>query len=673
MGGSFVKLFNKTKIIAVVIASILFGNLSVFGASYSDVPATHWAYRSITSLAEKGIIVGDSSGKYYPDKAIDKFYTAKILAKLAGFKYVGLSTEEGLYISRAYTANKGVLDNFASTFKKWDSTGSKEIAFLLEKGILAVTDLNKFVIKLDTGEEKLRALTKEEYCVFLVRLMGKGNEALSSTYTGAFLDDGNISAECKPYVYYLKSLDCISGDAQGKFNPRTAVTKATMAAMTDNVYAMMLKQQNVPSVNQTNTNTTVFPQVPNNTQNTQTTTITNISGTLYKVYPSLNAVQIQSPSGTISTYKFDITASIYVDGSLRTINDLAEEMTITGVLSNQQLVELRAQSVSVGTVTHTETSRELAKIEGTVSEISSTDAAKAITIKIRSISPTGIISTTDKTYSIDNTCVIKRDGESTDFSEIQLGEVIYAGVFGSSIYTIDLERKEYVMSNAVLKAKRYDASVSKPILTVEDEDGKTHDFIVTKDSYLRRVGNGRCKWNELKIGDSIELKATYSNIDEIYAQGTSSRLTGWVDEINISSVGSTITIREDEDENSIKTIYTIGNANIDLYDITLDSKVKLKLDSLEVDDIIILKRGSSKSDAVTGYLYAVKNSYIAIVDSLDSDAYEKIYIDDDTNVIDAVRGKILDIDDLEDDMELYIVIRIENGDKIAKTITIVEY
>lgn len=672
--------FNRITVTAVAIAAVLSSHTLVFGAaSFSDVPTTHWAYSAITELAEKGIMVGDSTGNYNPDQLLDKFYTAKILAKVAGFKYVGLTTEESLYISRAYSANKSILDQFSTTFQKWDQTADKEVAYLLEKGILTVTDLNKFVVKMNDNTEKLHALTREQYCVFLVKLMEKGNEALSTNYNGAFNDDGNITAECRPYVYYLKNLGVISGDSEGKFNPRAGVTKAMMAVMTEKVTTIMAAMQATentqnkqPAIDSGNTTPTITPPAEGTT-NDGTTTITSISGTLYKIYTTLNAVQIKNNAGTLSTYKMEPSAVIYIDGALRTIQDLSEGMTVSGVLSNQALIELRAQSVSVGIITNSPANKQLVKIEGTIAELMDAEAAQAVTIKVRAISPKGVVTTTDKVYSLDKNCTIKRDGTVVAFSDMQTGEVIYAGVTGNVVYTIELEQRDVAISNGILKAKRYETSISKPVLTIEDEKGKSYEFIVTNDSYMRRMEEGRCKWNELKIGDRIELKATYTNIDELYATGERSSATGWVSQVNISATGSTITIREDEDENSLKTTYVVGNTNIDLYDITLESKVKLRLDSLEVEDIYVLKRANTKSDTMTGYLYVVKGTYIGIAEALDSKDYEKVYIDKDTNFVDAVKGRTIDRYDLEENMEIYVTIRIEDGDRYAKSVTVIAY
>ncbi len=632
-----------------------------YAASYSDVPGSHWAYSSISRLAEQGVMVGDSTGKYYPDKAVDKFYTVKVLAKMAGYKYVNLTTEESLYINRAYEANKGIIQQYSKAFTKWDSTADKEIAYLLEKGILQVTDLNQFVVRLSDGTEKLRALSREEYCAFLVRFMGKTAEADSATYSGKFADDAALDAAYKNDVYYLKSQGVVSGDTNNKFNPNSAVTKAAMAVMADKVLTIASGGSSAS----------------NGQNGSAITTITSVKGTLYKVYPALNAVQI-SDSGTVSTYKLSDTISIYVDGSLRTIGDLAEGMNVTGVITNAQLSELRAQSVPSNGVAAPTTNQTATapsaytRVEGTVSDIVNDGVAQSVKIKIPSITAKGVISYTEKTYIVANGCTVKRNNMSTSFTDIRPGEVIYAGVSGNSVYTIELEEKNVTIKGGRLINKRYDAVGNRAVLTVSYGAGKQDDFFAIKDSVLERKGVGDCRWNSLRVGDTIDLTAEYSNIRSLYAAGEKTSEIGWISEVFIAEENSFIKVREDENRMSQYKVYYIADSSVDLYDLTLDSKIRVKLDSEEVEGITVISR-ASKSASMTGYIYNIKSDYMSFAENLKNDSAQKIYLDSDTKYVDATEGTTVKRSFLEDDMQVHITVRNENGKIIAKTVTVIDY
>ena len=58
-------------------------------------------------VTSRNAVVGDSSGRFNPDQAVDKFYTVKVLAKAAGFKYVNLTASENAFIADAYEVTGG--------------------------------------------------------------------------------------------------------------------------------------------------------------------------------------------------------------------------------------------------------------------------------------------------------------------------------------------------------------------------------------------------------------------------------------------------------------------------------------------------------------------------------------------------------------------------------------
>lgn len=672
---------------AIATAIMVCTGATVFAATYSDVTSGHWASPAISRMADKGIMVGDSKGKYNPDQAVDKFYTAKVLAKVAGYKYVGLSNEETLYINRAYDANKSLLQQFSKAFKKWDSTADKELSYLLEKGIFVSTDLNQFVVRTADGTEKLRALSREEYCTFLVRLMGKTSEASSGQYLDKFSDDSLINADAKPYVYYLKKLGAVTGDTNNKFNPNNAVTKAAMAVMTDKVVSAMSTTTNyttppttggqvITGGTGTNTNTNTTPITPTTpvapTTNTGTT-ISSVSGSIYKVYTGLNAIQIKNASNTVVTYKINPTAAIYIDSYLCTINDLKEGMQILGVVANSEISEIRAQSVSAAPVTNETTNKQMTKVEGTVIEVVDNNNSQTIKIRVRAISARGIVTTSENTYTVANGCTVKRGGVVSAVPDIKNGEVIYAEVEGNNVYVIELEEKNINIVGGKLVAKQYYTDLNKAVLTVADAKGREHDFIVVKDSQISRKGEGSCKWSALRIGDVVNLESAYGEITKLDATGETATEIGWISEIILSNNVSIIKLREDENENSPSKMYTITSSSFDIQSLTLNSKIRLKLDSEEVIGLTVIDEASTKSTKISGFIYSTRSGYITVSERLESEEYVKIYIDSDTNVIDAVEGKTVKSGFLDDGMEVYVTVRNDGGDKYAKTVTVIDY
>ena len=51
--------------------------------TFSDVPTSHWAFRFIAELVERGAISGYPDGKFYPDKTVTREEFSKIMVTAA--------------------------------------------------------------------------------------------------------------------------------------------------------------------------------------------------------------------------------------------------------------------------------------------------------------------------------------------------------------------------------------------------------------------------------------------------------------------------------------------------------------------------------------------------------------------------------------------------------------
>jgi len=74
----------KKKLVASLAAAMVLGVAGTsFAAAnpFADVPAKHWAYDAVASLAQAGIVDGYSDGKYQGDKMISRYEMAQMVAK----------------------------------------------------------------------------------------------------------------------------------------------------------------------------------------------------------------------------------------------------------------------------------------------------------------------------------------------------------------------------------------------------------------------------------------------------------------------------------------------------------------------------------------------------------------------------------------------------------------
>jgi hypothetical protein len=98
---------RKTSTIIMILVFVLGIAGSAFAANpFSDVPANHWAYASISKLAEAGVIEGYGSGRFVGSSNITRYEVAQIVAK-------ALARSD-----RADAAQKAQIERLAAEFAK---------------------------------------------------------------------------------------------------------------------------------------------------------------------------------------------------------------------------------------------------------------------------------------------------------------------------------------------------------------------------------------------------------------------------------------------------------------------------------------------------------------------------------------------------------------------------
>lgn len=647
-------------------AAVMMVSLSVFtttvsaATAYKDVPETHWASQAISEVAEKGLMVGDASGNFKPDEFIDKFETAKILAKTTGYKYVNVSAEEKIYFDRAYEKNKEFLSQFNKAFTKWNSSADRETAYLLEKEILTVDDMNQYVIKNADGTEQLRALSRQEAAVFLVRLIGQKTEALSLSYKPDFKDDASIGAVNKPYVYYLKSKGVITGDTDGKFNPNSAVTKASLAVMLTKTLALM-----------NGSGTAVPAATPGVSQNlgsaAQISKVETVSGTFDMYYLALKFVQIISADNSKNIYKLSDNATIFIDSYLKTADDLKAGMTVTCVINNNEIVDIKAQSITTDTSTQPVTNLSLSTLEGIVAGTADEAAGKTINIEVRMLNPKGEIITDTKSYSLSADCVITRGdtGVETGFTSINAGDVVKAEISGSKVYSLKLEEKNRTIKDGTLIEKKYISSSSTPILVIQDQNGTKMELRVIDKTKISRKDMGDTTWNNLRVGDGIDASCEYDKLLTVYAYGIRSTVEGTVEDIFISRDTSSISVKSSD--GTVKN-YKIIIGTVDVYTLRVGMKLRLQLDSMETEGVTILEEAGTSY--VTGYIQNFKTNTFSISDAVNKYvAAREIKVDGNTVYMDSKTGGRIQFSNLYENMKVYVVLS-GNSSNLAKSVTV---
>jgi len=538
----------------------------------SDVPPTHWAHSAVQAMVDAGHMTLTGS-EFRPDAPIDKFETSRILARAAGATEALLNEAQAQY--------QATIASRAEGYSRWNDTANREVAFLLSRGIFTESDLDNFIVR--TGDaESLRALSRQEAAVYLVRLMGRAEEAENFSFTRDFTDDARITANFRPYVYYLRSLGVISGEPGNNFNPNGAVSRSAMAVLLQRSLGM--RSSGALAANTTGAATAAG-----------TVVVDSISGSIERVHTNINALQLRLSGDEIRILGLAPVPNIFIDGQRRTIHNLEEGMSVVGITRDGSIVDLQAQTsapptsgtttvntgVSTAATNTNSANLELRTVQGTVSAIS----AGSITIQIRILNPHGFIITNHETFTIDTNTTLSRGGATIALTDISVNAVVSLRVSGARAVNIELEERERRI-NATVLDKRTESVLGTNYFVVEDTAGNTHELIVNDSSALRRAGAaGNVRFRDIRIGDSIDLIAHYSVIVEAYAYGERGSAEGIISEIHITRNGTTITLIQTGGE---AVRYHVISGAFDVHTLRLNTRVSLQLDSKEIEGFVVL-------------------------------------------------------------------------------------
>ncbi|MCL2376968.1 MAG: S-layer homology domain-containing protein [Defluviitaleaceae bacterium] len=337
------KLFARMTVILLCIAFLGIGE-ALQASDFRDVgPNFAWARDAINAVSDAGIMTGDLQGDFRPASYVTLFDAVGIFARMSGFNPNALDAQEAAYHNAIFEARRSAIEAVSAQFTSWNNDANREIAFLIYSDVLIPSDLDRF-ITIEGGSEVHRYLTREEAAVFLVRFMGRTQEALRIVDVPPFNDDGSISPGAKPHVYLLRSLGILNGDGSGNVNPRGAVTRAAMAVM---VYSVLNEAQS----------TQMGHTPPGSTANIETMT-----GTIANTFAIHRAILTSSSNADHDSRIFSIaqTAIITIDGRNANFDDLARNMAFTATLHNHQIISITVLGSDIQSLEMEERFRQVA-------------------------------------------------------------------------------------------------------------------------------------------------------------------------------------------------------------------------------------------------------------------------------------------------------------------------
>lgn len=173
---------------------------------FSDVPQSHWAYKEITEMAERGIIKGYNDGKFRPNEEVTRAEFAKIMIAAADIDITGSKSQTFSDVPRTHWAFNYV--EYAKPYLTGYKSGSR------------------YYYKPDQDA------VREDIAVALVRLLGYDRSKKADlSVISKFRDDDEISTALRPYVALAVQTNLIKGDNKGYFRPQDEITRAEAASL----------------------------------------------------------------------------------------------------------------------------------------------------------------------------------------------------------------------------------------------------------------------------------------------------------------------------------------------------------------------------------------------------------------------------------------------------------
>lgn len=425
-------------------------------AAFSDLPEGHWAKGVVEEMVDAGIISGYTDGTFRPTKEISKIESLILLARVAGLNNY---TEE---------ANK-YLEEYTSALSKYTTSYKKDVAYLMGVGVLKESDLDNLLLASNINSP----LSREEMAVLVTKVLGKESEATkNSIVVLPFKDTSSISANAKPYVYYVYSQKIMSGMDSETFSPKTSLTRAQAASILQRIYKKV----------------DIKPSVSGSTTTPSATTF--VTGTISKIDTSANSVWIKS-NGSEEEYEYDSSTKFYVSSKEVTSSSMKKNATVTATITND--LYITSMNISEGAKVTTTT------VKGTIYAASST--SKTITVTSNG---------SRKAYTYDSsTTYTLNDKSSTLTASIKKDYEITLTVDSTNL----IVKAEVVSPDERIIGEIVEASTKYGYIVVEDDDG---DKYVLKDDYIDKYDKDyKNKSENYYFDDDTDFK--YNGSSKIYS------------------------------------------------------------------------------------------------------------------------------------------------------------
>ena len=490
-------------------------------------------------------------------------------------------------------------EQYADVAAKYNTYATKELCFMLYRGIFTEAELDTYLSEATKNNELLR----HEAAILITKVMG-GEEEVRNTvmYVFDYTDADEIPAESKGYVDFVSRKGIMQGMDDNQFSPNTSVTRAQVAIM-------LKKTMDVMS-------------------------LSHASGTISDVNASARSFVLNG-----STYTATDRTGINLDGQHVSFDALENGDEAVVTTDYQGLWAIDATS---GVPAPTET------VTG-VFNGSLTDT-RGTFLKVYDLEE-GVSSVQDYQLSPDGVTYTYKGKLSAILSDFSIGDLVTLTITNGQVTAVSGEPKVKTVTGAYVSEIGVSPAATITI-THADEAYDGNVYTISDSVYVSR--NGRtASLRDILPGDRVDLELEYGTVKEITATSRSSTETGTITEITIGTNTSGIELNVDGETVSYvivrDTEIYVNDEVGTLYDLRLGDSVTVNIESDAVTRLTV--QSVAQVETMTGTVEVVNVSYgfisLNVTDATGNVTTQQIFVKDGASIIGTDGGTRKTLSDIE--------------------------
>ena len=533
----------KKRLLAFTIFLTMAFSLTAGAASFTDITATShpWAYEAVNKMTQEGIINGTSATTFTPDSAVTRIQALLLISRILG--YNSAAVKENI---------NSITSLYSDELKSLSTTYKKELSFLIFMNVFTADDF----VNMNLDEE----VSREEAALFLAKADGINADAIDDleSYDNAFSDDGEISLEFKPFVYYVRDKGYMTGVGEGLFSPKTKVTRAQIATM-------------------------LFRVLP------------NVSYTLTKANVDSVSADDNTAKVFVATKTYDLPKNAVIRNNGEKIEPKNLYTGLYGFVKMTKDGEIEQFDVFFDAPVVTKT------VDGLISHV----GTKTGVIQIKDIDT----NVTENYDLLENRYKIVINGSEGELSQLRTNDYVVLGLDKADrIITITVSDTSEELTDLIIE--KIDITASETTLVLKDAKDKEYTFTMTDAEPVIRKNGNVVSLSALSEGDKIsKLQLLYNRIKSIdtYSEVTSTK--GTITTIHISEESYIVITSGGKDStfnlNKDTSYYVYGESKT-IYGLQLGQNVSITLDGKNVSKVEATI--ASQTTDVKGTVEAVNTS-----------------------------------------------------------------